>query len=98
MFFSRDTNITEDDRQYLLHSHAPNAYDAVALWTLIWHDAVEDLLNKSNDTSATCDAISSNDPRDSEILTEKMIDILEHNIYCGVSVSIIVSFQLDKDL
>ena len=86
--YFNDPTLTEEDRQYLLHSRAPNAYDAVAVWALAWHAAVEELLEESNDLNATCASITSSNVRDSEILTEKMLEILGENVYCGMSVSI----------
>ena len=87
-FFFPNFNLTEEDRQYLLHSRAPNAYDAVAVWALAWHAAVEELIEESDDLNATCASITSNHARDSEILTKKMLEILGENVYCGVSVSL----------
>ena len=88
VFFSPNVNLTEEDRQYLLHSRAPNAYDAVAVWAQAWHAAVEELIEDSDDLNATCASITSNDVRDSEILTKKMLEILGESVYCGVSVSL----------
>ena len=88
LYYFNDPTLTEEDKQYLLHSRAPNAYDAVAVWALAWHAAVEELIEESNDLNATCASITSNDVRDSEILTKKMLEILGESVYCGMSVSI----------
>ena len=83
-------NITEEDRQYLIHSRAPNAYDAVVLWAVTWHAAVLKLLNSTNDSSPICRSIATPLKQSNaglDIVSQTMTEILENNVYCGVSVS-----------
>ena len=55
-YIYRGANITEEDKQYLIHSQAFNAYDAAIVWADVWHKAVEQLLNSSlfNDNDSFC--------------------------------------------
>ena len=83
-------NITEEDRQYLIHSRALNAYDAVVLWAVTWHAAVMKLLNSTNDSSPICQSITTplkQSNAELDIVSQTMTEILENNVYCGVSVS-----------
>ena len=83
-------NSTEEDRQYLIHSRALNAYDAVVLWAVTWHAAVLKLLNSTNDSLPICQSIATPLKQSNaglDIVSQTMTEILENNVYCGVSVS-----------
>ena len=92
-------NITEEDKQYLIHSQAFNAYDAATVWANVWHKAVEQLLNSSLfiDNDSFCQYLTA--PVDwlsdkTDILNDIMIEILEESFFCGRSVSqIIIQYQ-----
>ncbi|XP_019863258.1 PREDICTED: gamma-aminobutyric acid type B receptor subunit 2-like [Amphimedon queenslandica] len=86
--FPSIVNITEEDRQYLIHSRGTNAYDAIGLFYSTWHAAAQRLLSSTNDVTAICDSMSkpirdSNDQLD--LLSKTMVDILETHVFCGVS-------------
>lgn len=83
-------NSTKEDRQYLIHSRAFNAYDAVVLWAVTWHAAVMKLLNSTNDSLPICQSITTplkQSNAELDIVSQTMTEILENNVYCGVSVS-----------
>ena len=91
-YVDRNVIITEEDKQYLIHSQAFNAYDAAIVWANVWHKAVEQLLNSSlfNDRDSFCRYIIN--PVDwlsneKDILNEIMMKILEESTFCGRSVS-----------
>ena len=84
--------VTEEDKQYLIHSQAFNAYDAAIVWANVWHKAVEQLLNSSSfiDCDSFCRYLIT--PVDwlyynKDILNDKMMEILEESAFCGRSVS-----------
>ena len=85
-------NITEEDKQYLIHSQAFNAYDAALVWANVWHKAVEQLQDSSLfiDTDSFCKYLATpvdwlSDKKD--VLNEIMMEILEESVFCGRSVS-----------
>ena len=84
-------NITEEDKQYLIHSQAFNAYDAALVLANVWHKAVERLLNSSFiDNESFCKYLKTpvdwlSDEKD--LLNEIMMEILEKSVFCGRSVS-----------
>ena len=91
-YIDRGANITEEDKQYLIHSQAFNAYDAAIVWANVWHKAVEQSLYSSlfNDSNSFCRYLITpvdwlSDKKD--ILNEKMMEILEESAFCGNSVS-----------
>ena len=91
-YINRGTIVTEEDKQYLIHSQAFNAYDAAIVWADVWHKAVEQLLNSSlfNDCDSFCRYLIT--PVDwlsdkTDILNDIMMEILEESAFCGRSVS-----------
>ena len=83
---------TEEDKQYLVHSQAFNAYDAAIVWADVWHKAVEQLLNSSlfNDSDSFCKYLTA--PIDwlsdeEDMMNDIMLEILEESVFCGRSVS-----------
>ena len=86
--------ITEEDKQYLVHSQAFNAYDAAVVWADVWHKAVEQLLNSSLfiDSDSFCKYLTA--PVDwlsdeEDIINDIMLEILEESVFCGRSVSLL---------
>ena len=91
-YINRGVIITEEDKQYLIHSQAFNAYDAAIVWADVWHRAVEHVLNSSLfiDNDSFCRYLIN--PVDwlsnkKDILNEIMMEILEESTFCGRSVS-----------
>ncbi len=75
----------------MLHSKALYVYDAVHLFAIVFNDAMRELFNTSQtnqEREYLCDAIiASNVPFTSNILTAKIIEILNRSVFCGYSVS-----------
>ena len=80
----------DDDELYLLHSRAMYAYDAMNLFASVLNRALEELFNTTEteeEKEEMCEKIKlPSGPALSNILTDKMVEILDKSVYCGYSV------------
>ena len=80
----------DDDKLYLLHSRAMYAYDALILFATVLNRALKELFNTTEteeEKEKVCEKIElPSGPALSNILTDKMVEILDKSVYCGYSV------------
>ena len=86
-------DIRRDDKLFLLHSRALYTYDAYNLFAIALNEALIELFNSTRNSTQPrddlCDSLrsTSSEPFSSNVLTEKMIEVMDRSVFCGYSVS-----------